>query len=180
MRRRRRRRLQQRRRHRSNTRNDKRTPHYFPDPHLPSSTTSTVLDHAMRVLDTCRDGAAAARGGMERQKSRRFLLEKPPNSTNPPLWGISRNPFGLLWCGSQRFPDGCVHTVSLVCSHAGREALVEGDAGDRRHQDHHLQIAVGGVPVADDWVAVSADRHRRVPADTVGGYEFSVGTGGAG
>ena len=37
-------------------------------------------------------------------------------------WGISRIPFRLAWCGSQRLPDGCVHTDSLVCSHSARPA----------------------------------------------------------
>ena len=55
-----------------------------------------------------------------------------------------------------------------------KSGLLEGDAGDGKHRDHHLQILVGEVVVADDRVAVSPDRNRRVVADVAGRFERAV------
>ena len=69
--------------------------------------------------------------------------------------------------------------AAWVCSHgfAGlftrwrSSRLVEGDAGDSEHWDSHLEVAVGGVAMADDRVAIKANRNRGVEADVVGGCE---------
>ena len=51
-----------------------------------------------------------------------LLLEGDLKFYESPMVGIRRNPFRQSLSGSQRLPNGCVHTDSLVCSHAGEAA----------------------------------------------------------
>ena len=69
---------------------------------------------------------------------------------------LERNPLPALWV--------CSHRLSGLFTRWRGDRLLEGDGVGRCGIDVQLQITFGVVEVADDRVAVDADRNRRLPA----------------
>ena len=74
----------------------------------------------------------------------------------------------------------CSHRLSGLFTHRRGGRLLEGDGVRRCWTDVQFQIVVGVVEVADDRVAVGADRNRREVADGAARFERLVGASGAG